>query len=72
MSMPDLVICRSDHDYLGYPLAFYWHEQRLEVSEVLAQSRTPTGYCFRVRTTEFGIFELDFDLNTDHWSVDLI
>ncbi len=67
--MPDQVICRSDHDYIGYPLAFYWQDQRLEVSEVLLQSRTPRGYSFRVRTADSGIFELDFDLNTDQWSV---
>lgn len=66
---PDLVICRSDYDYLGYPLAFYWQEQRLEVAEVLVQNRTPNGYSFRVRTDKFGIFELDYDLNTDEWSV---
>ncbi len=67
--MPDQVICRSDHDYIGDPLAFYWQDQRLEVTEVLVQSRTPAGYSFRVRTAESGIFELNFDLNTDQWSV---
>ncbi len=69
MSVADLVICRSDHDYIGDPLAFYWQGRRLEVSELLAQSRTPTGYTFRVSTAEFGIFELEFDLSTGQWSV---
>ncbi len=72
MSMPDRVICRSDHDYLGYPLAFYWQDQRLEVKEVVAQSRTPTGYTFKVSTSELGLFELVYNLNTDQWSVDRI
>ena len=67
--MPDRVICRSDHDYIGYPLAFYWQDQRLEVAEVLVQNRTPTGYSFRVRNEELGIFELDYDFITDQWSV---
>ncbi len=67
--MPDLVICRSDHDYIGLPLAFYWQEQRLEVAEVLVQNRTPSGYSFMVRNAEFGIFELDYDLDADQWSV---
>ncbi len=69
MMVPDQVICRSDHDYLGYPLAFYWHDQRLEITQVLAESRTPTGYSYRVRSAELGIFELDFDQNTGQWSV---
>ncbi len=66
---PDLVICRSDHEYIGAPLAFYWQQQRLEVAEVVAQNRTPTGYSFRVLNKEFGLFELDYDLQTDQWSV---
>jgi hypothetical protein len=68
--MSDRVICRSDHAYIGDPLAFYWQDQRLEVSEVLLQNRTPTGYTFRVRTVESGIFELRYDLDTDQWSVE--
>ncbi len=67
--MPNRVIVRSDHDYLGYPLAFYWQDQRLEVKDVLAQKRTPTQYVFMVRTSEFEMFELVFDLTTDQWSV---
>ena len=67
--MPDTVICRSDHGYIGLPLAFYWQEQRLEVAEVLVQNHTPTGYWFRVRNAEFGIFELNYDLDSDQWSV---
>jgi hypothetical protein len=68
--MPDQVICHSDHAYLGYPLAFYWQGQRLEVTEILEQIRTPLGYSFRVRNVEFGIFKLDYDLNADEWTVD--
>ncbi len=70
--MPDRVICRSDYDYLGYPLAFYWQDQRLEVNTVVAQSRTPTGFTFKVSTNESGFFELVYNLNTDQWSVERI
>lgn len=66
---PDRVICRSDHDYIGHPTAFYWQEQCLEVTLVIAQNRTPQGYWFKVRNDEFGIFELEYDMNTDQWSV---
>lgn len=65
----DRVECRSDHDYIGHPLAFYWQDKRLEVSEVLTQARTPWGYSFRVRNEDFGIFELTYDTNTDQWSI---
>jgi hypothetical protein len=65
----DRVECRSDHDYMGRPLAFYWQEQRLEVAEVLVQYRTPTGFTYHVQTGNSGIFRLDYDTNTDEWTV---
>jgi hypothetical protein len=67
--MADRVECRSDHDYIGHPLAFYWQDKRLEVADILAQNRTPRGYSFQVRNKDLGIFELSFDINTDEWSV---
>jgi hypothetical protein len=69
MMTSDLVECRSDHDYIGQPLAFYWQDKRLEVMEILAENRTPWGYSFRVRNEDYGIFELNYDMNTDQWSV---
>lgn len=68
----DRVECRSDHDYAGRPLAFYWQDQRLEVTEVLVQFRTPNGVSYQVQTGGFGIFKLDYDTNTDEWSVQLL
>lgn len=67
--MGDRVEIRSDHDYIGRPIAFYWQEQRLEVTEVILQNRTPRGYLFRVRNEDFGLFELIYDSDTDQWSV---
>jgi len=66
------VECRSDYDYIGRPLAFYWQDKRLPVVELLAQKRTPHGYEFRVKTADAGIFELEYDTNTDEWSVQLL
>jgi hypothetical protein len=65
----DWVECRSDHDYIGRPLAFSWQGVRFEVAEVLVKNRTPSGYQFKVRTPGFEIFELEYDSNTDQWSV---
>lgn len=70
MTMRDPVEMRSDHDYIGRPLAFTWHNERLEVTQVLLQSRTPQGYTFKVLNEREGTFELSFDLSTDQWSVE--
>jgi hypothetical protein len=69
---PDRVECRSEYDYIGRPLAFYWQDQRLEVSEVLVQYRTPFGFTYQVQTYGSGIFRLDYDTNADKWSVQLL
>ena len=65
----DLVECRSDHSYVGYPLAFFWQGKRLEVVQIISEKRDPEGYSFRVLTEELGCFDLHFDLLTDEWSV---
>jgi hypothetical protein len=69
MMTSDQVECRSDHLYIGRPLVFYWQDKRLEVAEVLSQNQTPHGYSFRVLNDDFGLFELDYDTDTDAWSV---
>ncbi len=63
------VECRSDHDYIGHPLALVWQDKRLRVVEILTQSRTPQGYSFQVRTEDDGVFALNYATNTDEWSV---
>jgi hypothetical protein len=63
------VEVRSDHDYIGHPLAFEWQGVRLEVAEVISQTRDPNGYSFRVLSEDFGIFELNYDIQSDQWSV---
>jgi hypothetical protein len=65
----ELVECRSDHAYIGYPVAFYWQDKRLEVNYILSETRLSSGYSFRVFNQEFGCFDLFYDVNTDQWSV---
>jgi len=67
--MGDLVECRSDYEYAQRPVAFYWQEKRLEVTELLSQNRHPSGVTFLVRNADLGIFELNYDICTDYWSV---
>jgi hypothetical protein len=66
------VECLSDLVYAGRPIAFYWQEQRLEVSEVLVRYRTPIGISYQVMTDSSGIFKLDYDTSTDEWSIQLL
>ncbi len=69
MSLSELVECRAEHAYPGYPLAFHWQDQRLVVSKILAESHQPVGYSFRVQAGDQGIFILAYDPHTDLWSV---
>ena len=64
------VECRSDHAYVGYPVAFYWQGMRLEIDEVVTENRGPQGYSFQVRNDDHGIFVLNYDIHTDQWSVE--
>ncbi len=70
MKMNDKVECRSDHAYIGYPVAFYWQDLRLDINEIISENHTPNGYSFLVRNEKHGTFELCFDVITDEWSVE--
>jgi hypothetical protein len=65
----DRVECRSDHAYIGHPLAFYWQGKRLEVTKIISEKQDPAGYSFQVLNQEYGCFVLVYDLNTDEWFV---
>ncbi len=65
----ETVEMRSDHNYIGRPLAFTWQGKRFEVADVLIRYQTPHGYQFRVRTIDNNIFVLDFDSPADRWSI---
>jgi len=69
MMPADQVECRSDHAYLGYPVAFHWQDHRLEVARIISEAHHPTGYSFMVLDLGSRQFELTYDLNTDHWSI---
>jgi hypothetical protein len=65
----DRVECRSDHAYIGYPIAFFWQDKRLEVTKIISENHNPAGYSFTVLSEEYGCFKLLYDVDTDHWSV---
>jgi hypothetical protein len=68
--MGDKVESRSDHAYPGYPVAFYWQGLRLEVTKIISEEQHPWGYSFQAWNETLGIFELNFDIDTDQWSVE--
>jgi hypothetical protein len=63
------VECRSDHDYIGRPLAFEWQGKRFIVDDVLLENRTPAGFQFKVRTADNEAFELDYEIITEAWTI---
>ena len=48
----------SGHTYAQRPVAFTWEGRKYHVETVLAESMTPEGKIFQVRTTSGEEFEL--------------
>ena len=63
------VECHSGYAYAERPLAVHWEGQRLEVTAIEAEWRTPTGRSFRVRTQSGQRFELTYAELDDRWQV---
>ena len=69
---PLLVECYSGYKYAEKPRALYWEGQRLEVSEMEADWRTPAEHLFRVITKNGQKFELVYDELSGEWKVNLL
>jgi hypothetical protein len=67
--MVDLVECYSSSKYAERPTAFYWQEERLEISQVIKHWRTPIGVVFWVETTDDQQFELSYNESSDEWRI---
>lgn len=65
----ECVECRSDYDYAGRPVAFYWLGQRLEVERVISQWQLPHEKCFRVSTMDGQVFVLCYVFALDEWQI---
>jgi len=57
----------SGSRYGERPLAFTWDGERLEVTGVQRQWRTPEGMCYRVITQEERSFDLFYFEDEDLW-----
>ena len=66
------VECYSGGQYAEKPRALHWEGQRLEVSEIEAEWRTPAGHFFRLNTKNGQKFELVYNELSDEWKVDLL
>jgi hypothetical protein len=58
--MTDIVECHSGSSYADRPTAIHWQGQRLIITELLSQGRTPQAKWFRVRVGARQLFELSF------------
>ena len=67
--MSEIVECHSGFAYAERPLAFTWQGKRLIVGIILAQTRSPDGPRFRVRTEDGQEFELSYHEARDEWQI---
>ena len=68
-NMTEMVECHSDYAYAEKPVALTWQGRRLEIVEILAQWRTQSEKCFRVRTSDGQVFELSCAEGTGEWQI---
>jgi hypothetical protein len=50
-------------------LAIYWQGERLMVEQILDAWSAPAGKCYRIRTQDGQIFELEYSESSDTWSI---
>ena len=70
--MSERVECHSGYRYAERPAALWWEEQRLEITEVETQWRSPGGPSFRVRVQDGRRFELFYGEHEDEWRINPI
>jgi hypothetical protein len=63
------VECHSGFTYAERPVAVEMDGKRLEIIEIISQSRTPMGRKFIVRFKDGTEVELDYDDNKDEWEI---
>lgn len=66
------VECLSSHTYAERPIALWWEGKRLNIVEIVARWRIPSGRRFRVQAENDQIFELFYSEQQDDWQVSLL
>lgn len=64
-----LVECHSEYQYAERPIAFSWEGERVVVTEIVAQWRSPRGVHFKVLSDTQGIFDLSYLELEGKWEV---
>ena len=67
--MSDLVECHAGYTYPEHPIALFWKEMRLEITQILNEWHEPENKCFRVQTSDQKIFNLFYNLAEDKWRI---
>ncbi len=67
--MEELVECHSEYEYPERPIAIWWQNERLMISQILQEARIPDGKYFRVSTSEGFIFDLLYKELFDQWLI---
>ena len=67
--MAELVECQSGFTYADRPVALTWEGQRLEITRILAEWRTPENNHFRVCIADGREFELAYSQSLDEWQI---
>jgi hypothetical protein len=70
--MNERVECHSGYQYAERPVALEWEGQRLEITEVETQWRSPSEHCFRVRVQDNRRFEICYGELNDEWRINPI
>ena len=65
----ELVECHSGFKYAERPLALHWEGERLEIEQIVSQSRIPGGKRFQVRVRDGRVFDLFYGELYDEWRV---
>jgi len=67
--MSEMVECLSGYAYAERPVGLTWEAQHLEITEILAEWRTPQAKHFRVQTSDGQSFELAYRETTREWQI---
>lgn len=61
------VECYSGHEYAQRPVAFWWQQERFEVSELLAEMNLPAAKRFVLKTRDQRRWVIKYRMDLDAW-----
>jgi hypothetical protein len=67
--MNEVVRCHSGFRYADKPLSFQWDMDVKNITGIISEWKTESGYTFVVITDMNYIFELQYNDSIDLWSV---